>query len=165
MELFSEEVINSICDLKDENEEVISVLHIYENFLDDIITDIKKHHQESSLFFGNADELKHYLTHFIEKWKYEEKLNLKEKRLRVVKCECGCVWNILVEPDTPRVSPNYWLDRHWDRDPESFPMESVMKRALRFRCSICEGISLVRNATKIYKIESEKIPPHALRKY
>ena len=166
MELFGEEIINSICDLNDEKEEVQDLLQTYVKILDEVMDEMKRTHQESSLYFGNTDELKQYLVYLLKSRHQRDKFYLEEAKLRIIKCDCGCIWKIFVEPHTPEHVSGYWFDRHHaDREPENYPMESVMERALYFRCSICERVSLVRSATKIYRIESEKIPPHALRKY
>ncbi len=150
MEQFNREFINTICDLKEETDGV-EVLQTYTKLLDELMKEMSKT-QVSSLYFGDVDQLKDYLKHFLERMKHTEKLKLEDSKHRVIKCDCGCIWNLFVKPDNPEYG--------YSPFDGTFPMESLMERALLFMCSICERVSVVRSASRIFKIESEHIPPH-----
>jgi hypothetical protein len=143
-----QELINSIRDLKykvkqHKIEEVI-VRHPHpRELLDDLINEINRDRFEGR--FENSEHLIHYLRYLLDTRHNREHERTPDRDYRHIRCECGTVTKVTIEPEPNRYYTHTDTTRHeyW----------------CGFFCSGC-GIKLRTNARKICRVETEEIDDH-----
>lgn len=138
--LFSEDIINSICDLKEGKKEVKEVKLKYPHpreIIDNIMGEIGN---QENLFFKDANDLKEYLAYLI--YSREGKFIDNYPETRIIECRCGSIWKLYVKPHTVR-STDMWSEYYTSSE---------------FICPICRTEFMVHSVS-IQKAQSEYIPP------
>ena len=146
----SQELINSIRDLKykvkqHKIEEVI-VRHPHpRELLDDLINEISRDRFEGR--FENSEHLMHYLRYLLDTRHNREHERTPDRDYRHIRCDCGTVTKVIIEPEPNRFIPDFTRVR----------METARhENWCGFFCSGC-GIRLRTNAKKICRIETEEV--------
>jgi len=148
-------IINTICDLKTQLEEIRKIEEVQVNYPNskEVIEDILGEIKEKNLYFSNGEELKNYLAYLLDRKQY----NCRgiDIETTTIKCTCETVWKICYEPEKKNL---------WDSIGSFEYEESGMERMLRehmiaFKCSVCKRDLMILNARTLHKLESVHIPP------
>ncbi len=152
----SQELINSICDLKKKQAESrskmieVKVRHPHPaELLDDIIQEIDSDRFEGR--FENREHLMHYLRYLLDTRHRGQHERTFERDYRHVRCDCGTVFKITIEP-----APREFIDLSCVIE------ERIYDYWCRFFCSTCR-MELRTNAKRICRIETEEVEEYVDR--
>lgn len=149
-------LINSICRLKEKKKAKLEKVEVEyphpKELIDDLVAELDV---DRYMHFHGKEDFREYLTYLIERSIHKKKIQPPEIDYRHIKCNCGTVWKIFVEPDEVRYATD------WD---EMLNTPIREERAVRFICSICEYRVVVRNAKTILKAETELVPPELFKR-
>jgi len=152
----SQELINSIRDLKykvkQHKIEEVKVRHPHpRELLDDLINEISRDRFEGR--FENSDHLVHYLKYLLDTRHNREHERTPDRDYRHIRCDCGTVTKVTIEPEPNRYIPSDFRGRvdtaHTARH----------EYWCGFFCSGC-GIRLRTNARRICRVQTEEIDDH-----